>query len=128
MIEPLEGLPAGVIGFRAVGTIEASDYRDVLDPAIDAAVAEHDRIDLVFVMGDEFDHYSLGAMLQDAKLVSVPHEAWGRAAFVTNHDVLAGIATAFGGLVPGEFRVFPLAQQDAAIAWVAEDVGTVASS
>ena len=128
MIEPLEGLPAGVIGYRAVGTIEASDYRDVLDPAIDAAVAEHDRIDLVFVMGDEFDHYSLGAMLQDAKLVSVPHETWGRAAFVTNHEVLAGIATAFGGLVPGEFRVFPLAQQDAAIAWVAEGVGTVASS
>ena len=58
MIEPLEGLPAGVIGFRAVGTIEASDYRDVLDPAIDAAVAEHERIDLVFVMGDEFDHYA----------------------------------------------------------------------
>ena len=128
MIEPLEDLPAGVIGFRAVGTIEASDYRDVLDTAIDAAVAEHDRIDLVFVMGDEFDHFSLGAMLQDAELVSVPHEAWGRAAFVTNHEVLAGIATAFGGLVPGEFRVFPLAQQDAAIAWVAEGVGTVASS
>ena len=128
MIEPLEGLPTGVIGFRAVGTIEASDYRDVLDPAIDAAVAEHDRIDLVFVMGDEFDHYSLGGMLQDAKLVSVPHDVWGRAAFVTNHEVLAGLATAFGGLVPGEFRVFPLAQQDAAIAWVAEGVGTVASS
>jgi len=128
MIEPLEDLPAGVIGFRAVGTIEASDYHDVLDPAIDAAVAEHDRIALVFVMGDEFDHFSLGAMLQDAELVSVPHEAWGRAAFVTNHEVLAGIATAFGGLVPGEFRVFPLTQQDAAVAWVAEDVGTVASS
>jgi len=128
MIEPLEGLPAGVIGYRAVGTIEASDYRDVLDPAIDAAVAEHDRINLVFVMGDEFDHYSLGAMLQDAKLVSVPHEAWGRAAFVTNHDVLAGIATAFGGLVPAEFRVFPLAQQDEAVSWVAEDAATYASS
>ena len=105
MIEPLEGLPAGVIGFRAVGTIEASDYRDVLDPAIDAAVAEHDRIDLVFVMGDEFDHYSLGAMLQDAKLVSVPHEAWGRAAFVTNHEVLGGhrdrVRRTRAGRVPG---------------------------
>ena len=73
-------------------------------------------------MGDEFDHISLGAMLEDAKLVRLPHEAWGRAAFVTNHDVLGGIATAFGGLVPGEFRVFPLEQQGEAVAWVAEDV------
>lgn len=122
MIEPLEGLPAGVIGFRAVGTIEASDYRDVLDPAIDAAIAEHGTVSCVFVLGDEFDHYSLGAMLEDAKLIRRPLSAWKRAAFVTNHDVLAGIATAFGGLVPGEFKVFSLDRQDEAVAWVAESV------
>ncbi|MCD2441326.1 STAS/SEC14 domain-containing protein [Agromyces sp. SYSU K20354] len=120
MIEPLEYLPAGVIGFRAVGTVEASDYRDVLDPAIDAAVAGPDSVNLVFVMGDEFDHVSFPAMLEDAKLIRVPHEAWGRAAFVTNHDVLGAVATAFGGLVPGEFRVFPLEKQGEAVAWVAE--------
>ena len=39
MIEILEDLPAGVIGFRAVGAVAASDYETVLDPAIDAAVA-----------------------------------------------------------------------------------------
>lgn len=120
MIQPLEDLPAGVIGFRAVGTIEASDYRDVLDPAIDAAIADRGSVNLVVVMGDEFDRYSLGAMLEDAKLIGRPLSAWNRAAFVTNHDVLAGIATAFGGLVPGEFKVFSLDQQDAAVAWVAE--------
>ena len=128
MIEPLEGLPSGVIGFRAVGTIEASDYRDVLEPAFDAAIANGGKINCVVVLGSEFDHYSLGAMFEDAKLIGRPLSAWNRAAFVTNHDVLAGIATAFSGLVPGEFRVFPLAQQDVAIAWVAEDVGTVASA
>ena len=124
MIEPLENLPTGVIGFRAVGTIEASDYRDVLDPAIDAANAGPDTVNLVFVMGNEFDHLSLGAMLEDAKLIHLPHDAWGRAAFVTNHDVLGGIATAFGGLVPGEFRVFPLEKQGEAVAWVAEAAQT----
>ena len=123
MIEPLESLPDGVIGFRAVGTIEASDYRDVLEPAIDAAIAEHGSVSCVFVMGDEFDHYSLGAMVEDAKLIRRPLSAWRRAAFVTDHDVLAGIATAFGGLVPGEFTVFPLERQAEAIAWVAETAG-----
>ena len=59
-------------------------------------------------------------VLEDAKLIHLPHEAWGRAAFVTNHDVLGGIATAFGGLVPGEFSVFPLEKQREAVAWAAE--------
>jgi hypothetical protein len=119
MIEQLHDLPPGVIGFRAIDTLEAFDYRNVLDPAVEAAVAGGGSLNLVIVRGDDFDRISLGAMLEDAKLVRIPREAWGRAAFVTNHDVLGGIATAFGGLVPGEFRVFPLENQDEAIAWAA---------
>ena len=58
MIEPLGGLPAGVIGFRALGTIEASDYRDVLEPAFDAAIANGGKINCVVVLGSEFDHFA----------------------------------------------------------------------
>jgi hypothetical protein len=120
MIEILPDLPPGVIGFRAVGTVTAADYREVLDPAIDAAIADAGRLDFVIVIDEEFDHYSLGAMLEDAKLLGRPLGAWDRAAFVTDRDVLTGLAVAFGGLVPGEFRVFPLDHRDEAIAWVAE--------
>lgn len=120
MIEPLADLPDGVIGFRAVGTIDAADYRDVLVPAIDAVLAGHEHVNVVAVLGDDFDHLSVGAMWQDAKLVGLPLSSWGRAAIVTDHDVLAGVATAFGGLVPGGFRVFPLDEERAAIEWVAE--------
>lgn len=120
MIELLDDLPAGVIGVRAVGTVTAADYREVLDPAIDAALEERGTLDFVIVIDDEFDHYSLGAMLEDAKLLGRPLGAWDRAAFVTDRDVLTGLAVAFGGLVPGEFRVFPLERKDEAIAWVAE--------
>jgi len=122
MIEQLEDLPAGVLGFRAIGTIEASDYREVLDPAFEAVLADQEQLNLVLVMDEGFDHVSLGAMLEDARLITFPHEVWGRAAFVTNHEVLGGIARTFGGLVPGEFRVFPLDRQHEAIAWVAEAV------
>ena len=122
MIEQLEDLPAGVLGFRAIGTIEASDYREVLDPAFEAVLADQEQLNLVLVMDEGFDHVSLGAMLEDARLITFPHEVWGRAAFVTDHEVLGGVATAFGGLVPGEFRVFPLDRQDEAISWVAAAV------
>ena len=120
MIEPIADLPEGVIGFRAVGTIDAADYRDVLVPAIEAVLAEHEHVNVVAVLGDDFDHLSIGAMWEDAKLVGLPLSSWGRAAIVTDHDVLAGVATAFGGLVPGGFRVFPLGEERAAIDWAAE--------
>jgi hypothetical protein len=118
MIEPLENLPDGVIGFKAVGTVEPDDYRNVLDPAIEAAGGD---LRLVFVVGDDFDRYSLGAIWQDTKLgASHSPKYWKRVAMVTNHDWLAHAVSLFSSLLPGEAKVFAVDQQDAAIAWAAE--------
>ncbi|HKH07955.1 MAG TPA: STAS/SEC14 domain-containing protein, partial [Agromyces sp.] len=89
-------------------------------PAIEAAVEAHGKVNCVVVLGDDFDHLSLGATWEDAKLVGLPLSSWGRAAVVTDHKVLSDLATAFGGLVPGGFRVFPVAEERTAIDWVAE--------
>ena len=43
MFEPITGLPDGVIGFEAVGTIEAADYEGVLMPAIGAGRSRRGR-------------------------------------------------------------------------------------
>ena len=42
MIEPLEGVPSGVLGFEAIGEVEASDYTGVLVPAVEAAAIAGD--------------------------------------------------------------------------------------
>jgi hypothetical protein len=34
MLEPIAGLPEGVIGFEAVGEVHAEDYASTLIPAI----------------------------------------------------------------------------------------------
>jgi hypothetical protein len=91
MIEALTGLPPGVIGFEAVGEVHADDYRDVLLPAIDAA-AETGEVRLVFVLGDRFDGYSMGAAWQDAKLGAHHLKAWKRTAIVTDVDWLTNVA------------------------------------
>ena len=38
MIERIDGAPAGVLAFRAVGKVEAADYENVLTPAIEGRV------------------------------------------------------------------------------------------
>ena len=117
MFEPLAGLPDGVIGFEAVGEIGASDYEEVLAPAI-AAAAKAGGVRFVFVLGDRFTGYSTGAMREDAGLLA--HGArWERTAVVSDLGWVNHLATAFGWMVAGKFKRFSLAERDAAIAWVA---------
>ena len=118
MFEPISGLPDGVIGFEAVGTVEAADYEGTLMPAITRA-AEGGEVRLVIVLGERFTGYSPGAMKEDAGLVA-HDKSWKRTAVVSDLGWVAHLATAFGWMVPGKFKRFGLAERDAAITWVAE--------
>jgi len=120
MIETLHGLPDGVLGFRAVGAVEASDYETVLDPALDATIEAGATVNLVFVLGEEFERYSLGALWQDAKLEGKPAHVWGRIALVTDHSIIGEIIHGIAFLFPCELRIFAVSALDDAIAWAAE--------
>lgn len=117
MIEQLSDMPDGVVGFRAVGTVEPDDYTKIVDPAIDAVLANHPKLNLVYVVGDDFDRYSLGALWQDAKLGFKDPRVWGRLAMVTNHDWLRHAMAIFGPITPGHTRVFDVDQLDDAVSW-----------
>ena len=118
MFEPISGLPDGVIGFEAVGNVEASDYERVLVPAITRAQAAG-GVRIVLVLGERFTGYSPGGMREDAGLVAHAG-AWKRTAVVSDLSWVAHLSTALGWMVPGKFRRFGLAERDAAIAWAAE--------
>jgi hypothetical protein len=126
MIEPLDNMPPGTIGFRAVGIIEPSDYTEHLYPAVDEAIAQHKKVNIVFMVGDDFDRYSMGALWKDTKLIGKPLSVWGRTAFVTNHDWLSHTASIFSFLVPGELKVFPLDEVEEAKRWAGSTVTAIA--
>lgn len=120
MIEQLDDMPAGVLGFRAEGDVEAEDYRDVLRPAIDAAIAEHGKVRLLYALGPGFDEYEGGAVLEDAKLGAAHPFSFERCALVTDARWAGPAMRAFSALWPGTFRAFPLAELEAAKSWLAE--------
>ena len=97
-----------------------SDYETVLDPALDEAIAAHEKVNLVFVLGEEFERYSLGAMWQDALLEGKPDDVWGRIALVTDHALIGEIIHGLAFLFPCELKIFPVASLDDAVAWAAE--------
>jgi hypothetical protein len=67
MIKIIEDMPLGTIGLEAVGKVTEDDYRDVLQPAVSAAVERND-VRLLYILGEDFESYSPGAMWADTKL------------------------------------------------------------
>ncbi len=120
MIKLLSGMPAGVLGFQAIDDVEQEDYRDVVVPAVDAAIAEHGKVRLVYVLGPEFDEYEDDAAWEDLKL-GVRHPAsFERIAIVTDARWAGPMIRIFSVLWPGQARAFPLDELEAAKRWAAE--------
>lgn len=118
MIERLTGLPDNVIGFSAHGQVTAADYEDHVMPAVDEALMSHDKIRLLYHLGEDFDGFDAGALWDDSK-VGLSHLAvWERIALVTEIGWLRGATKAMGFMMPGQVRVFTNAELEAARNWL----------
>ena len=122
MIERLTDMPPGTIGFRVSGEIERKDYDDVLVPELERAVEAGDGLRTLYVI-EHLDEIEPGAMWADAKVgfnLGIRHrEAWVRSAIVTDTEWLVRSTKLFAWLIPGESRVFAIAELEQAKAWVA---------
>jgi SpoIIAA-like len=122
MIERIEDVPAGVVGFKVIKELTADDYRDAIEPAL-AEAAEAGEVRLLFEIDEGFG-MDAGAVIEDAKTglkLGLGHmKAWKRTAIVTDVDWIRKAIKAFGFMAPGELRTFEPAELGAAKVWVAE--------
>jgi hypothetical protein len=122
MIERLADMPPGTIGFRVSGEIEREDYDHVLVPELRRALEAGGGLRTLYVI-DDLNEIEPGALWADAKLgfnLSIRHhDAWIRSAIVTDIEWMARATRLFAWMIPGEARVFPLAEIERAKAWVA---------
>src|SRR5262245_12279809 len=107
MIERIEEMPAGTIGFRASGEISGEDYKAVLEPPMVAAV-EAGEVRLLFIVEDSFE-MEPGALREDAKVgieLGLRHpSAWKRMALVTDVAWVARAIRMFAWMTPGEVKL-----------------------
>jgi hypothetical protein len=122
MIEQLDGMPDGTVGFRIDGDVEDDDYTDVLVPALKSAVESGRGLRTLYLIED-LDEIEAGALWEDTKLgynlVVQHHGDWKRSVIVTDIDWLARASRLFLWLFPGEARLFRVADLEQAKAWVA---------
>jgi hypothetical protein len=120
VIELIEGLPDGVVGIEAVGNVTLEDYEDVVAPAVERALASHQKIRLLHVIGERFQGHSASALLEDAKLGLANVRSIERIAVVTDNAHFRALVKGAGWTLPGDLKLFSNAERAEAEAWVSE--------
>jgi hypothetical protein len=119
MLRILDDLPDNVIGIEASGKVTDEDYENVLVPAVRSALQKQERIRVIYVLSDDFDGWSLGAMWEDAKIGLRNPRAWEKVAIVSDSDGVKHMVKAFGWMLPGQVGLFGLNELAAAETWTA---------
>lgn len=122
MVERIEDMPAGTIGFRASGKLTREDYKEVLEPVLQEAV-DSGEVRMLFCL-TEFKGLEPGAWFDDVKtglgLGIGHHSAWKRSAIVTDVEWVGKAFRLFAWMTPGEVKVYDdLGQEEEARSWVA---------
>ena len=118
MIELVEGFPHGILGAVAKGEVTATDYEDVLIPAIRKASKDHSRIRFYYEFGPGFSGMDQDSMWEDFELGVEHWSKWDRVAVVTDIPWLSHAVNAFSFLMPCPARVFGMDERDEARSWI----------
>lgn len=120
MVEQIPNLPDNVLGFRAKGTVTASDYESVIIPAVEALFSRQDKVRFLYHLGEDFSGFEAGAVWDDTKLGLKHLAGWERMALVSDVEWIRAAVKIFGLAIPGHVRVFHNRELAKAIRWVSE--------
>ena len=123
MIDIMQDMPEGAVGFRVSGEVTRDDLARVVVPML-RAVIERDQPLRVLCQIDAGFSEELGAVWEGIKAdieLGIAHRtAWRRTAYVTDLTWIGTSVRLLSWLIPGEVQVFPLRELDEAKTWVAE--------
>ncbi len=125
MLEPISGLPDNALGFTTKGKVTSEDYETVLIPAVEEKLKHHEKVSLLYHMGDEFDGFEVGAMWDDAKVGLAHITNWEKIAIVSDVNWIKKAGKVFGFAIDtmsssGHVKIFNNEELDQAIAWIGE--------
>lgn len=120
MIDIIDDLPAGAIGFSARGMVTSDDYENVIMPAVAAVVAVEGDVRVLYVLGETFEGFESGALWDDAVLEFRHAFDWDRIAVVSDIEWVGHGVRAMHWLMPGGVRLFHNAQLQQARDWISE--------
>lgn len=87
-------------------------------PTIESALKAHQKLRVYYQIDSDFSGMEAGAMWEDFKVGMAHLLRWEHITVVTDVDWIRTTVRAFGFLMPGAVKDFPLAEAAAARNWI----------
>ena len=121
MLRPISDMPAGTIGFEAIGEVEDDDWEEAVEPVLRREIADGRKVRLLYLLGPEARDVESDAMSADAGFRMRRATSFDRVAVVSDEDWMRPALRALSFLLPGKAKGFRVRELEAAKAWLAED-------
>jgi hypothetical protein len=119
MLRRLSDMPAGTIGFEAVGEVEDDDWEDQVEPVLRREIGAGHDIRLLYLLGAAARDVEGDAMRADTGFRARHAGSFERVAVVSDEDWMRPALRALSFMVPGKARGFPVRELAEAKAWLA---------
>ena len=119
MLKQMPDMPAGTLGFEAIGKFDDDDFEDTVEPVLRREIAAGRAIRMLYLLGPELLEYEGDALADEVKFAARHASSYERVAVVSDQDWLKPALRVLSALVPGQLRAFPLVELPQAKEWVA---------
>lgn len=121
MLQRIDDMPAGTIGFEAVGEVEDDDWENEVEPVLRRLMADGGKVRLLYLLGPRARQVESDAMGADVGFRARHASSFERVAVVSDEDWMRPALATLSFLLPGKARGFRTADVEAAKAWLAEE-------
>ena len=123
MLRRMDDMPAGTIGFEAIGEVEDDDWERAVEPVLRTEIAEGRKVRLLYLLGAKTREVEGDAMRADTGFRARHATSFERVAVVSDDDWVRPAVRALGVLLPGKARAFRVHDLADAKAWLADGLG-----
>jgi hypothetical protein len=120
MLRRMMDMPAGTIGFEAIGEVEDDDWEQAVEPILRGEMASGQKLRLLYLLGPEAREIEGDAMAADTGFRARHATSFERVAVVSDEDWMRPALRTLSFLLPGKARGFGVHDLAAAKSWLAE--------
>jgi hypothetical protein len=120
MLRHMTDMPAGTIGFEAIGEVEDDDWEQAVEPVLRGEIADGRKVRLLYLLGPEARDVEGDAMSSDTSFRARHATSFDRVAVVSDEDWTRPALRALSFMLPGKAKGFRVRELAAAKTWLAE--------
>jgi hypothetical protein len=120
MLRRIDEMPAGTVGFEAIGDVDDDDWEDTVEPLLRQRIAAGEKLRLLYLLGEDARDVDGDAAKEDAGFRARHAGGFERVAIVADESWMKPVLKAWSLVMPGKAKAFAVHDLPAAKAWLAE--------